>query len=130
MGQRRGWRGGVERGQEVILEEPRHRLAGCFSEHLDAGQILVRRGMPELDEPCGQPELGRNAIDRAGVRAQLKWIDEAVDEPDDRSRVALPERQVGRGALARQRCVLQDGREECVRGLEGLWEGSYGLPRR
>lgn len=105
-------------------------MAGCFPEHLNARQIFMRRSMPELDEPCGEPKLCRNTVDRAGVYAQLKWIDEAVDEPDDCGRVTLPEREVGGCALALKRCILQDHREECVRGFEGLWEGGYGLPRR
>jgi hypothetical protein len=44
-------------------------LSHSLPEHLQARQVLMRRGMPELDEPRREAELCGDGSDGPGVRS-------------------------------------------------------------
>ena len=98
-------------------------FSGSFSQDFEAGEVLVCRGVSELDEPCGEADLGGYGSDGARVRAELQRVDHAVDEADDGAGVALSDEQRRASRVISNLCSEQ--RENRVQGVR---EGRRDMP--
>ena len=68
-------------------------LARSIPQQLQARQVFVRSCMSQLHQPGRKAELRRDRCDRARVGADLQWVDEAIDEANERGRIVLAHRQ-------------------------------------
>ena len=82
-----------QRPKTQFKDREKYHLARSIPQQLQTRQVFVRSCMSQPHQPGRKAELRRDRCDRARVGADLQWVDEAIDEANERGRIVLAHRQ-------------------------------------